>query len=161
MCPIAEGDDPVVPSTPRVTMIVRVERRSARDRFTSLELVDLHLDALYQRDARGFVHASRDPGLRPPQFHFVRTPAGNRWLLAASLNPAQRERIASILSAEPLTSDCAAAETHPPQLAALRAAIRQQANPLPEYRGPAFFFPDQITDPTLAMLLVDLNQAPR
>jgi hypothetical protein len=123
--------------------------------------VDLHLDALYQRDARGFVSASRDPGLKPPHFHLVRTPIGNRWLLGASLNRAQRERVTAILSVEPLISDCADAETHPLDIDAIRAAIREHADPLREYRGPAFVFPDQINASTRAMLLVDLRQAPR
>jgi RimJ/RimL family protein N-acetyltransferase len=121
---------------------------------------DLHLDALYERGASGFITASRDPYLTPPRFHLLRTPSGTRWLLAARLEPAQRGRLAAILSVQPPISDCADAEAHPPDLDAIRAALAEHAPPDREYRGPAFFFPDQTPTPDRAELLADLSDAP-
>lgn len=128
---------------------------------TLLELADLHLDALYERDGSGLVRASRDPGVRAPLFHLMCTPLGNRWLLGASLSPAHRDRVASILSVQPLLADCAEAETHPPDLETIRAAIGKHLNPPRGYRGPTFVFPDQITHHIRAQLLVDIRQAPQ
>lgn len=126
-----------------------------------IELADLHLDALYARDAAGFITASRDRAVTPPRFHLVRTPAGNRWLLRAGLDYAQRERLASILSAQPQVSDCADAQEHPPDLETLRAVLAEHAPVVGEYRGPAFYFPDQLPTHDGAELLTDRRQAPR
>ena len=70
-------------------------------RLQPLELADIHLDALYERDAAGLVIASRDPQVTPPPFHLVRTRAGNRWLLSARLEPPRRQLLASILAQQP------------------------------------------------------------
>jgi RimJ/RimL family protein N-acetyltransferase len=126
-----------------------------------LELPDLHLDALYERDAAGLITASRDPSVTAPQFHLLRTPSVNRWLLRASLNSAQRERLASILSAQPHVPDCVAARAHPPDLDAIRAALAEEAPGTREYRGPAFFFPEELPPTDRAELLADRRRAPR
>src|SRR6266446_10027402 len=98
-----------------------------------IELADLHLDALYERDAVGCITASRDPDVMPPPFHLVRTPDGNRWLLGARLDDARRERLASILSVQPSISDCADALAHPPDLETIRRVIVEHAFPVREY----------------------------
>jgi len=126
-----------------------------------IELADLHLDALYERDAVGFITGSRDPSVSPPRFHLVRTLERNRWLLGASLESAQREQLASILSLQPPISDCADAEARPPNLEAIRAALAQHAPPVREYRGPAFFFPSQLPAVDRAELLATARGAPR
>ena len=126
-----------------------------------LDLADLHLDALYERDAAGFITASRDPDVTPPWFHLVRTPGGNRWLLGARVEPAQRERLTSILSVQPPISDCSDAQAHPPDLETIRAALAEHAPQVHDYRGPAFFFPDQLPTANRAELLADLREASR
>ncbi len=129
--------------------------------MNALELAELHIDALYQRDTDGFIVASRDPAVTPPLFHLVRTPLGNRWILGAGLEPTPRERVASILSMQPLIPDCAAAPSHPPDIEAIRAALAEQAAPVREYRGPALSFPDELPSLDGAELLSDLRRAPR
>ncbi len=129
-------------------------------RLNPLELAELHLDALYERDVAGLITASRDPEVAAPPFHLVRTAGGNRWLLAAALPGAKRNRIASILSAQLPISDCADAQAHPPDVEAVRAALAEHAPLLREYRGPAFFFRDDLPTPERAEMLVDLRDAP-
>lgn len=123
-------------------------------------LAVLHLDALYERDEVGCIAASRDPDVTPPMFHLVRTSDGNQWLLAANLEPANRERLISILSIQPIF-DCADVQAHPLDLDAVRAALSAQPRPVRDYRGPAFLFPDRLLSPDRGELLQDLAQAPR
>jgi hypothetical protein len=123
-----------------------------------LSLADVHLDALYDLDAAGCIAASRDPDVTPPLFHLVRTSGGNRWLIAATLEPAHRERLASILSVQPPIVDCAEAQAHAPDLDAVRAELSERL-PLLEYRGPAFLFPDQLPTEDRVELLTDVGQA--
>lgn len=126
-----------------------------------LDLAELHIDALYQRDAAGSITASRDPEVMPPRFHLLRTPDGNRWLLAAGVESMQRRRLAAILSAQPPISDCADAIANPPDLDAIRAALVENGRPAHEHHGPAFFFPDELPAHESAELLADLRDAPR
>lgn len=99
--------------------------------------------------------------MTPPRFHLVRTPGGIRWLLGARLEPARRERLASILSVQPPISDCADAQTHPPDLETIGAALAEHTAVVHVYRGLAFFFPDQLLTSNRAELLADLREAPR
>lgn len=122
--------------------------------------MDLHLNALYECDAAGYITASRDPEVTPPPFHLVRSFSGNRWLLRASLPSAQRDHLASILQIQPRISDCDEAQMHPPQLEAIRALLEELAAPVREYRGPAFVFPNKLTTSDGAELLSDLREAP-
>lgn len=124
-----------------------------------IELADLHLDALYERDAVGLITASRDPDVTPPWFHLVRTPDGNRWLLGAKLEDARRERLAAILSVQPPISDCADALVHPSDLEAIRAALAEPASSVHGYCGPAFFFPKQLPATDRAELLAEIPEA--
>lgn len=126
-----------------------------------LHLAGLHLDALYVRDAAGFVTASRDPNVTPPPFHLVRTPGGNRWVLAARLGTAQRAQLATVLSVQPPIADCADAQAHPAALQTIAAALAEHASAAREYCGPAFFFPDQLPTASHAELLADVRNAPR
>ena len=127
----------------------------------SLELARLHLNALYERDADDFITASCDAKVSPPCFHLVRTSAGNHWLLRATLDAAQRARLAAILLLEPQVIDCADARAHPPALEAIRAILADYAPAESEYRGPAFVFPDQLPPSPRAELLGDRGRAPR
>lgn len=137
-------------------------REAVRDAAAdSLELANLHLNALYELDAAGFIAASRDPAVTPPRFHLMRTPAGNRWLLRADLETAQAERLASILSVQPHVSDCADARAHPPDLKTIRAVLGEHAPVVRQYRGPAFYSPDELATANRAELLIDRRQAPR
>jgi hypothetical protein len=129
-------------------------------RMTSVELAEVHLGALYSLSAGGLIAASRDATVTPPWFHLLRMPVGNRWLLGAALGSAQRKRLASILSVERPISDCVDALAHPPDLGTIRRALADLGS-VREYRGPAFFFPNEVSTPERAELLADLTEAPR
>lgn len=122
-------------------------------RLSALELAELHLDALYRRDGMGLIVSSRDSAVAPPWFHLVRTSGGNRWLVGSHLEPRQRERLASVLSAFPPITDCADARSYPPDLDAIRAALPRDPSLTREYRGPAFLFPESVASADAADLL--------
>lgn len=129
-------------------------------RLHPLELADLHIDALYERDAAGLVIASRDPHVTPPPFHLVRTRVGNRWLLSARLEPARRQLLASILARQPPISDCTEELPRPEAFAAMRSVLAEYSKSHGEYRGPAYFFPDELPNADQAELLIDVSEVP-
>lgn len=81
-----------------------------------LELAELHLDLLYERDDAGSIRRPRtnDPRIATPRFHLVRTAIGNRWLVAATLSRVERSRLEGVLAREPVISDLGEMEGRPP-----------------------------------------------
>ena len=125
--------------------------------LTPIALADLHLDLLYETDERGNILRSRDPDVPTPLLHLVRTPDGNRWLLAASLSDHDRSLIHDALAHEPLVPNLDALETQPPLLPGLRHLLDENRR---DYRGPAFSFPEALADPaTPTELLVEPTDA--
>lgn len=110
--------------------------------MTSLEdTVELHLDALYERDTAGLIIRMRASHRSPPRVHLVRTVEGNRWLFAASLSPVTRVALDALLAAEPVVSLIEAMEYREPACRdALAVVLAFDAPPANEYRGPAFTF---------------------
>lgn len=114
-------------------------------------LADLHLDLLYETDERGLILRSRDHDVVVPLVHLVRTPDGNRWLMAALLTDRERSLIHDTLAHEPVVHNIDAMETQPPLLRGLRELLGEQ---LREYRGPAFAFPNALAVSDVATKLL-------
>ena len=112
------------------------------------DTIELHLDALYERDTAGLILRMRASNRPPPRVHLVRTVEGNRWLFAASLSPATRAALDVLLAAEPVVPLVEAMEYREPACReALAAILAADAAPTNEYRGPAFTFPAALRDP--------------
>jgi len=111
------------------------------------ELVELHLDGLYLRDAAGLMLRARAD--RPaPRVHLVRTVEGNRWLLNATLPAAIRGPVEALLATEGVLETVEAMERRPPACReALLALLAEDRPPGGEYRGPAFTFPAGLPEP--------------
>lgn len=115
---------------------------------TRSALVELHLDALYERDAGGLLLAIRASDRPPPRVHLVRTIEGNRWLLSAALPPALRDALAATLADEPVVPSTEAMEHRPPACRDTVLALLAEEHPLAgEYRGPAYTFPEALGEP--------------
>lgn len=111
------------------------------------ETVDLHVDALYERDASGLILGIRAGTRPPPRIHLVRTTEGNRWLFAARLPVALRGAAEALLASEPVTSTVEAMERRPFACRdALLALLAEDRLPGEEYRGPAFTFPEALPE---------------
>jgi hypothetical protein len=115
-----------------------------------LELAELSLELGYERDARGLLLQTRDPDpgdVRRPVLHLVRTLEGNRWALSAALTEARRAAVEGALRMEPVIASLVALEANAPRAAGTIAAAVGTADPLEEYRGPAFVFPEALVSP--------------
>ncbi len=65
-------------------------------------LVEVQLDVLFARDARGRLVATRDPLRRAaPRVFLGRSPEGNAWRVRADVEPEVRGELERLLSAEP------------------------------------------------------------
>lgn len=135
--------------------------------MTALEdTVELHLDALYERDFRSDSEvriASIRAGTRPPpRVHLVRTIEGNRWLLSAALTPALCATLDALLATEPTLPTIEAMEYRPPATReAVLALLASHAPVADEYRGPAFTFPSTLPAPSLPIEVLPTPEAAR
>lgn len=112
------------------------------------EAARLHLDALYERDATGLLVRPRGTGPVPaPRLHLVRTVEGNHWLFSAVLDQDVRDRIETLLAAEPVLRHLDAAEARPPACREAVIAALGGRRPVVEHRGPAFLFPAVLPPP--------------
>ncbi|RLT38313.1 MAG: hypothetical protein DWI58_15570 [Chloroflexi bacterium] len=110
------------------------------------DTVELHLDALYERDTADLIVRMRASDRPPPRVHLVRTVEANRWLFAASFSPVTRAALDALLTAEPVVPLIEAMEYREPACRdALAAVLASDAPPANEYRGPAFTFPSAAT----------------
>jgi hypothetical protein len=118
---------------------------------SAVGLAELHLDLLYERDAEGWIARCRNYDGPAPLVHFVRTAEDNRWLLAASIRSHERVEVQAALEALPIGFDDP--EQRPPDTRALQDVLGREAR---VERGPAFAFPDVLSEPSRrAELLLD------
>ncbi len=105
-------------------------------------LIELQLDVLLNREARGRLTATRDPTPRPaPRLFLGRSGDGNVWALRRDLDAATSEALGRLCAAEPRIVT--------PRRAGSPPACRERALSLlapveSEYRGPAFVLPDRL-----------------
>jgi len=104
-----------------------------RRRLNDLDLLQLHLAALFVLDERGRIARCR--GERPPpppRLHLARSRPGNLWRLRADLPRATLRRLATLASRE------AAGLGAPERLGELRRALEEHAPIEEQHCGPAF-----------------------
>lgn len=121
------------------------------------ELVELHVANLYRLDSAGRMAAVQDGrGSPPPRFALVRSAAGSRPLVAASLPTELAEALLARAAGEP------AGDPPPPwprHTAEYRRILEDHAPVAAEYCGPAFYLPEAPAAPApSARLLTDSEQ---
>ncbi len=110
--------------------------------MTPLDFMQIQAATLFKLDARGRILAINEQGAPdPPRLFLGRTAAGHVLHLRHDLSGELAAELEAIALAEPLSADL---EPEPACLAALVAALERHAPVTQRYRGPAFFFPEQI-----------------
>ncbi len=107
-------------------------------------LPELHLDVLYERDEDGRLARVRSASVPSPLVHLLRTPTGNRWLIAADLPSDVAARLDTLFAEEPVLASDEWEQQPPRGLDAMRALVAPFRRRGLECRGPAFAFPDTI-----------------
>ena len=107
----------------------------------------LHLDVLYETDDRGRIAAVRGGNAATPLAHFFRTATGNRWLIGTVLPEGTAARLDTAFADEPVLEPGDWEHSAPRCLEVVRNLLvpfRQVDHASPEYRGPAYAFPDDL-----------------
>ena len=110
--------------------------------LNELELMDLHRDALYRRDAAGRLHSVNESPYPPaPRLWMGRTRAGNRWSLRYDLPAGLAAELERLLAGAPIAAEL---DPAPRMREPILALLEQHAPVSSEYRGPAYWIPDQL-----------------
>jgi hypothetical protein len=120
-----------------------------------LRLMRLHVEALYTMDRRGRLVASNVPGGGPaPRFFLGRTARGNEWWFRQDVDA----RLAGELEAA-CHSDRESEPLVPPYGATRYEAILAGHAPVTRvWTGPAFAFPDGLTNPEGVVVVTEANR---
>jgi hypothetical protein len=117
-----------------------------------LELMALHVEALYRYDTAGLMLGDNEPdGADPPRFYMHRTLAGNTWRFGHTLPKTIQQHLATLCVAEPIAADL---QSLPAQYYAIRAALAEDVPITGEYRGPAYVF-ERAPQPSACAVLID------
>ena len=111
----------------------------------------LHLATHYHLDERGRMVAINELDVPPaPRFCMGRTTVGNSWHFRHDCPDSICQEIEKLCQAEPIPSDLA---TLPEHYHAIRQVLEQDAPIQREYRGPAYWVPEQTSNEGSAILL--------
>ncbi len=126
----------------------------------ALQLIDFQIDALFVCDADRRIKYIREPGyeeseLEPgPRFFMGRTLQGNVWRVRHGLPDGLVGELEALARAEPIAENLA----HPPQTAAaIQVTLHTHAPITHEERGPAYWIPDTVPAPPVAVLISEVN----
>jgi len=115
------------------------------ERPADVQLMRMHVEALFTHDARGHVVRVNEPGGKEaPRFFLGRTAQGHLWRVRGDVDDALARELAAACAAEPPAG-------HPPRpsdRAAEYAALLARAAPVERtWSGPAYGFPETIDVP--------------
>jgi RimJ/RimL family protein N-acetyltransferase len=104
-------------------------------------LIEVQLDVLLARDARGRLTSTRDPAARPaPRLFLGRSGEGNVFAVRRDVDRATADALDRLCAAEPRLA-APAAERSP----ACRERVRELLAPVElEWRGPAYVLPEEL-----------------
>jgi len=123
--------------------------------YSALQLMNLHINTLFCCDPDGRLRCVNEAGDPPaPRFYRGRTPHGNVWRFRYDVPAATVEKLEQLCQAEPLTSDL---ESLPQHYTALRAVLQEQAPLKDEYRGPAYWMPEDGQTAANVVLISETN----
>jgi hypothetical protein len=123
--------------------------------LSDTETVSLQAETLYTHDAAGRLLRLREPNGGPaPRFFLGRSGSGRIARFRADVSGDAVRAIEAVLSVEPITADL---QADPAALAAIRDILAREAPVRQEYRGPAYYFPDQIAWPPDVVAITRAN----
>lgn len=104
-------------------------------------LIEIQLEVLLARDARGNLTVTRDPAPRPaPRLFLGRSGDGNVWATRGDLDPATRAELHRLCATEPWLLTPSSERS-----AACRERVCELLAPWEsEYRGPAYVLPERL-----------------
>lgn len=119
--------------------------------------MEIQINTLFQCDGDGRLRTIHEPGpaiAQPPapRFFMGRTAAGNCWRFRYDLPAETIAQLETVCQAEPVTDDL---RTPPQQYAAIKAILQAQAPIATEYRGPAYWIPEDVAPPPQVVLIED------
>lgn len=113
----------------------------------------IHINTLFQCDPDGRLRCVNEPGNPPaPRFYMGRTSEGNYWRFRYDLPAHLVAQLEALCQSEPITADL---EALPQNYATIQAVLAAAAPIESEYRGPAYWVPEQVTTSPDALLLDD------
>lgn len=113
--------------------------------------MEIHINTLFQCDPDGRLRCVNEPGNPPaPRFYMGRTNEGNSWRFRYDLSADLVAQLEVFCQSEPVAADLAAL---PQNYASIKALLAAQAPIESEYRGPAYWIPEEVTAPPNALLL--------
>jgi hypothetical protein len=119
------------------------------------ELIRLQAETLFTYDAAGRMLRLREPNGGPaPRFFLGRTRSGRITRFRADVSGEAVRAIEATLSAEPITADL---QPDPAALNEIRGILAREAPVRQEYRGPAYRFPDHISQPPDVVAITRAN----
>jgi hypothetical protein len=120
--------------------------------LTDLDLMTLHIHALFRADAHGRLLTTNEPDPPPaPRLYLGRTTAGNVWRFRHDLPDDIVHGLEASLRAEPIAADL----SQPPAcLEALQTVLAQHAALTETSLGPAWRFPDPLSPPRHAAVRI-------
>ncbi|MEZ4615428.1 MAG: GNAT family N-acetyltransferase [Caldilineaceae bacterium] len=124
-------------------------------RLSAPALMTLHGETLFRHDENGRLSAINEPGFPdPPRFWMGRTLQGNQWRLHHALPAETVAAVTALCQAEPVTQDL----RQPPQnTAAIKAALGHHAPIHSDYRGPAYWVPEDAGTSQQATMITTAN----
>jgi hypothetical protein len=104
-------------------------------------LIEVQLEVLLARDARGLLTATRDPAPRPaPRLFLGRSREANVWAVRGDVDPSTRDALERLCAAEPTLVEPRAGRSP-----ACRERVRELLAPIEvEHRGPAYVLPEEL-----------------
>lgn len=108
---------------------------------TPIQRLDLHIDTLFRCDPDGRLRCVNEMGdPLAPRFYMGRTAEGNRWRFRHDLPGDLIDALDPLCQSEPTCSEFVSL---PQNYAAIRAVLEKHAPIQQEYRGPAYWIPNQ------------------
>lgn len=121
--------------------------------YANQQRMAIQISTLFQCDPDGRLRSINEPGNPPaPRFFMGRTIAGNCWRFRYDLPADTVAQLEALCQAEPVTADL---RTLPQNYTAIKAVLAAQAPVESEYRGPAYWIPEDLAPPPQAVLIDD------
>lgn len=123
--------------------------------YTDIDLMELHVEALYRHTPDGRLLETReaDP-VRAPRFFLGRTRRGNLWRFRDDLPAALARSLDALAAAEPVLPDL---PREPAYLSQFRELLNEQEEIQHTWVGPAYSFPEDLSPPPQVLRITDEN----